>query len=310
MITLLEDLPNEILLGIFDYTRLIDLYRIFWNLNQRFNRLIRSLKCLSLRLTQSETDEGIFFAQQIARLVIVTLAPISLQPFPNLRSLIINWANENHLKAIRPESLPHLTYLSLPMSFSPSSTIVLASHVFTNGFPALRYADLGKVSFPVYSTWTSSPSLRSIKILCTNINILPLILHICPQLTHLQVRTQGEDELDLNSLSLIINHPLTQLIFIQSFNTTYVFDITKILSCLPRIKQLDLRLNTRSLIDLLQFIAGNLPDLTHFNCHIIEYPNQVEHVWGNIHPCFRSIQRTVREDSFCLYTKQQKNNFY
>ena len=310
MITLLEHLPNEILLGIFDYTRLIDLYQFFSNLNQRFNRLIRSLQFLSLRLTQSETNEGIFFAQQIARLVIVTLAPISLQPFRNLRSLIINLGSEDHLKEIRPEFLPHLTYLSLSMSFSPSSTVILAYRVFTNRFLALRYADLGKVSLRLHSTWTQSPSLRSIKIVCTNINILPLILHICPQLTHLQLRTQGEDELDLNSLSLIINHPLTQLIFIQSSHTTYIVGITKILSCLSRVKQLELRLCTRSAIHLLKFIAKNLPDLIHFNCHIIEYPNEIEHGWENLHPCFRSIRRTVCEDSLCLYSNQQWSTFY
>lgn len=308
MITLLEDLPNEILLGIFDYTRLIDLYRAFTHLNQRFNRLIQSLQCLSLRLTQSETDEGTFFAQQIARLVIVTLHPISLQSFPNLRILIINWGNENHLQEIRPEWFPHLIFLSLPLSFNPTATITLASDIFNDRFPALRYADLGKISLPLHSTWTLSSSLRSIKILCTNVNILPLILHVCPQLTHIQVRIQGEDELNLNFLSLMINHPLTHFIFNQSLNTTHVIDITQILSCLPHIKYLDLLVYTRSLIDLLEFIAKNLPDLIHFNCHIIEYSNQSEEIWRDIHPCFRTIQRTVREDSFCLYTNQPINH--
>lgn len=314
MPSVFEDLPNEILFEIFEYTQLIDLAQGFWDLNQRLNRLIRSLQFLSLRLTQSRTYESIFFAQQIIRLVIVTLDRITLQIFPNLRTLIINWGQDDHLKEIRSEFLPNLVYLSLPLTFNPSSTVALTTEVFSNRFTQLRYVDLGRICLPLHSSWSQSPSLRSIKLVCLNINIIPRILRACLQLTHLQARIHGEHELDLSSLPILINHPLKHFIFHQPTTSTFVFDLTQIFSLTPNIQRLDLRLCTRSFVDLLGFLAEHLLELVRFTCHIIEYPNKEKHLeidfLRNLHRSYHFIQCTLREDCFCLYTttKQRMKN--
>jgi hypothetical protein len=309
MNTLLEDLPNELILELFNYTKIRDLSYAFWNLNQRFNQLIRSLKYLSLVLTQNDTYESYLFSQQIIRIVIVTLENISLNPFINLRSLILNWANENHLKQIRSEILPNLVFLSLPVSFDFRSTKHLASEVFSNRFSFLRYADLGIIDIPDHSSWSQSLSLRSLKIFSPNINIIPLILQSCIKLTHFQVRIIGEHDLNIPSLPILSNHPLKQFTFIQSHSSIFVFDISNILYLAPNIKQLDLRLCTRSFIDLIKFISKNLNCLKTFDCHIIEYPNKDENIdiniLRNIHPCFTCLQCTLREDCFCLYTSKK-----
>jgi len=307
MSTLLEDLPNELIIEIFDYTKINDLLFSFWNLNKRFNKLIHSLKYLSLILTRkNEIYKNILFPEQIIRIVIVTLDNINLNSFNNLRTLILNWGNEYHLKQIHSNILPNLIYLSISISFDYQSTKQLASEVFSNQFTSLRYVDLGKIDMPNFFSWSQSPSLRSVIITSPNINIIPLILYSCSQLTHFKIRIINEHILDISSLPIIINHPLKQFCFIQSQPSIFIFDIINILYLIPNIKRLDLRLCTQSFIDLIKLISKLFIYLIRFDCHIIEYPNKDENIdiniIRNIHPCYSCIQYTLREDGFCLYT--------
>ncbi|CAF0850491.1 unnamed protein product [Rotaria sordida] len=312
MFTLLEDLPNELIIEIFSYTKIYDLLSGFWNLNKRFNQLIHSLRYLCLVLTKNQTYENILLSEQITRIVIVTLDYINLNPFNNLRSLILNLATENHLKQIQSKILPNLVYLSLPISFDYQSTKQLTSEIFSNQFKFLRFADLGQIDMPSKLSWSESPSLRSICIRSPNINIIPLILQSCTQLTHFQVRITDENHLDISSLPIILNHPLKQFIFLQFQNSTFVYDIVNIIYLIPNIKYIDLRLCTRSFIDLIKLISKYLINLKNFDCHIIEYPNKDENIdiniLRNIHPCYSNIQCTLREDYFCLYTSKKIEN--
>ncbi|CAF4373686.1 unnamed protein product, partial [Rotaria sp. Silwood2] len=168
---------------------------------------------------------------------------------------------------------------------------------------------LGIIDIPSNFSWSQSPSLRSIRIFSPNINIIPLILQSCIQLTHFEVRITSEHPLDISSLPIIFNHPLKQFIFLQSQNSTFVYDIANIIYLIPNIKRIDLRLCTRSFIDLIKLISKYLNDLKNFHCHIIEYPNKDENIdiniLRNIHPCYSGIQCTLREDCFCLYTSKK-----
>ncbi|CAM4774752.1 unnamed protein product [Rotaria magnacalcarata] len=258
MRSVLENLPNELIIEIFGYSKIRDLSFGLWNLNKRFNALIRSLKYLSLILTKDCTSEELLFSEQIIRMVIVTLESINLNPFINLRSLVLNLATENHLKQIQSIVLPNLVYLSLPLSFDSRSTKQLASEVFSNRFSSLRFADLGVIDMPSNLSWSQSPSLRSIRIFSPNINIIPLILQSCTQLTHFQVRITGEHPLDIPSLPIISNHPLKQFIFLQAQHSTIAFNIANIIYLIPNVKQLDLRLCTISFIDLIKLISKYL----------------------------------------------------
>ncbi|CAF3919871.1 unnamed protein product [Rotaria magnacalcarata] len=298
MRSVLENLPNELIIEIFGYSKIRDLSFGLWNLNKRFNALIRSLKYLSLILTKDCTSEELLFSEQIIRMVIVTLESINLNPFINLRSLVLNLATENHLKQIQSIVLPNLVYLSLPLSFDSRSTKQLASEVFSNRFSSLRFADLGVIDMPSNLSWSQSPSLRSIRIFSPNINIIPLILQSCTQLTHFQVRITGEHPLDIPSLPIISNHPLKQFIFLQAQHSTIAFNIANIIYLIPNVKQLDLRLCTISFIDLIKLISKYLIKLNRFDCHIIEFPNKDEtidiNVLRKIHPCYSGIQYLIK----------------
>lgn len=306
MLTLYEDLPNELIIEIFTYTSTHDIGKGFWNLNQRFNQLIKSLQYLSLVINKYPINEWFLFHKQIIRLVIVTLNNISYESCRNLRTLKLNLANENHLKQIQSKNFPNLIYLSITISFDYSLTKQITSDVFSNQFQSLRYADLGKIDMSTLSSWSQTPSLRSITILSPNINIIPSILQSCPQLIYFKVGINDELDLDLLSLTNLSNHPLKQFIFIQPSNSKFTFNITKLFYLIPNLKSIDLRLCTRSFIDLIEFLSKFMIYLKKFSCSIIEYPNKHENIdikfLRNIHQCYSSIQHTLREDSFCLYT--------
>ncbi|CAF4386953.1 unnamed protein product, partial [Adineta steineri] len=184
-----------------------------------------------------DTYESIVFSQQITRIVIVTLANIELNPFSNLRSLTLNMANENHLKQIRSDILPNLVYLSIPISFDFQLTKLLASEIFSNCFTSLRYTDLRIVNMPDFLSWSQCSSLRSIHLFSPNINIIPLILQTCTQLTYFGIRITNENRLKIFSLPNISNHPLKEFIFIQPRNSTFIFDIESIFPLMPNLKR-------------------------------------------------------------------------
>ncbi|UJR32270.1 hypothetical protein I4U23_019735 [Adineta vaga] len=309
MNTQLEDLSNELLLDILDYIKTEDLVSSFWNLNQHFNNLIRSLKYLSLIVKKTDTLPSSLFSQQIVRVVIVTLIDIQLDSFVNLRSLILNIATENHIKQIQPHILPKLAYLSIPIVFESRVTKQLASEIFSNRFIFLRYTDLNLINIPNIFSWSQSPSLHSLHLSSSNINIIPLLLQSCPQLIHLQIRIIDEHDFDPTSLLNLSEHPLRNFLFIQSQPSTFVFNIFPLFSIIPNVKRIDFRLCTRSFIDLIQLISKSFSQLTCFDCHIIEYPNKDEHIdihqIRNIHSCYSNIQCTLREDCFCLYTTKR-----
>ncbi|CAF3849172.1 unnamed protein product [Adineta steineri] len=309
MITSLEDLSNEVFLEIFDYVKIHDLAYGFWNLNKRLNQLIRSLKNLSLIIKKENTYESIVFSQQIIRIVIVTLANIELNPFSNLRSLTLNMANENHLKQIRSDILPNLVYLSIPISFDFQLTKQLASEIFSNCFTSLRYTDLRIVNMPDFLSWSQCSSLRSIHLFSPNINIIPLILQTCTQLTYFGIRITNEHRLKIFSLPNISNHPLKEFIFIQPRNSTFIFDIESIFPLMPNLKRLDLQLYTTSFIDLIELISKSFRNLVCFNCYIMEYRNKDEIIdiykIRNIHSSYFNIKYILREHDSCLYTTHQ-----
>src|SRR5690349_181060 len=72
MLTCLEDLPNELFFHIFSiYFDGVQLYKIFFGLNSRFNYLLKSLNNIYLRLEDSNDDKCLnFFSTNIISLYI------------------------------------------------------------------------------------------------------------------------------------------------------------------------------------------------------------------------------------------------
>lgn len=118
MIARLEELPDELLLDLFEnHVRLIDIYLAFLQLNhQRFNRILSSLylkiSIPSKDIFHQKSFE--FFSKQIVSLNLSSFcADLDIRQLINLRSLHIEKPTRQQLLTIDAQYLPELRYLSL-----------------------------------------------------------------------------------------------------------------------------------------------------------------------------------------------------
>ena len=120
MITRFEDLPNEILINIFEYlSSPIVVYRSFKKLNHRFELLLHSTRLnLDIFTEDQQTLTLInYFSSSCNRLRINNICPsISLEKFPQLRSLTIIEPTNAQINSIQSRTLPMLEYLACPAS--------------------------------------------------------------------------------------------------------------------------------------------------------------------------------------------------
>jgi len=113
-----ELMTDEILLEIFEYIPLIDLYNGFVNLNFRLNILLRDVH-LGISLDQNEypnkslLNSISYFSKQIHYIHIDHYPLLNLRKFSNLRSLIIYLPTKNQLLSINSELMPNLRRLSI-----------------------------------------------------------------------------------------------------------------------------------------------------------------------------------------------------
>ena len=170
------------------------------------------------------------------------------------------------------------------------------------------------IDMPDSFVWSTSTSLRSLHLSLTNVNLIARLLHFCPRLTHLQVRLlEGEYRLDLSSMPNIAHHPLKQFHLFQPYDSLAVHQIEYLFLLMPHLQHLHLLLRTPSFIHLIKSLRKHLKDLRRFQCHIIEHPIpnvsvDMERI-RSLHPCYRSIHRTLREDGCVLYsTMKERSN--
>ena len=118
MVTIFEDLPNEILINILEYiVSPIEIYRCFNNLNCRFNTILRSLHLnLDILMEDKQSLTIIhYFSFYCNRLRVDNVCPsISLENFPHLRSLTIIEPTDRQINSIQSRTLPLIEYLACP----------------------------------------------------------------------------------------------------------------------------------------------------------------------------------------------------
>lgn len=138
MSTRLEHFSNELLLGLFQYVDLRDLFHGFLALNLHFDSLVRSLKNFPLTIDRNETEVTVFFGPQIVRLVVRVPDHIDFRQYANLRSLTLAVATTSQLQGIQPDRLPNLIYLSHWFTRDYWSSRRLSHDVFSKNFHSLR----------------------------------------------------------------------------------------------------------------------------------------------------------------------------
>jgi hypothetical protein len=188
--TLLEQLPVEIFLQIFDLFPLQHLAASFFGLNSYIDSIIRSVRRKNHGVRDNDIDAINLlklFPTSIDRLVIINSETVDLTSLINLRSLSLERGTQEQLNIIRPHYFPMLEILHIKgderqiKNDSPHCFLFVGLHttsnddtktksdlfqvILSNGFPRLRICtalDIGAVAFS--DTWTGSPLLHTLNL--------------------------------------------------------------------------------------------------------------------------------------------------
>ena len=215
----LECLPNELLLDVFKWLDARALYRGFYRLNARFNRLVETLPNLHLTFGPSNDEHyDDLFASRVDTLLIQCDARFTLSRYVNLRRLILVNAKREQISQIMVEGA-QLEILSLISPRCFYSTFGFHEMIFSNKFPRLTACHLTNVYSPSLELrqilWNQSPSLRSLRISSRDTQIHVAILAVCPNLEFLHLSVFQLDRTPCNAqsparlkrLKFIFNNP-------------------------------------------------------------------------------------------------------
>ncbi|CAF0918783.1 unnamed protein product [Adineta ricciae] len=209
-----EDLPNEILLDVFQYFDARDLFQLFYQLNTRLNNLLKSSQQLNLIFhmqifADNQINDLHLFPHFTHTLIVGRAILIDLNQFRNIRSLKLECPLKRVLSQLTSQNLPYLEHLSV-------------SHLDT-----LTTAD----------EWTSLPSLRTLRISRITLVVYHAILKACQHLHSLELAMFSCDDSTLN----IESHSRLKRLVMDVGDmkwpwTDHVFD--SYLSCAPNIEHL------------------------------------------------------------------------
>jgi hypothetical protein len=139
--SILEVFPDEIILDVFEYFDIRDLYQSFYGLNIRLNTIVQSRKNLSLIFSSpDEMDDPFFdlFTRHIVKLVVDYSSYIDLEPFSCLYSLILNSPSQEQLKQIGLCQFPYLVYLEFGIMSDTLTRRALQEFLHCKQFPSLE----------------------------------------------------------------------------------------------------------------------------------------------------------------------------
>ena len=187
----IEQLPNELLMKIFQYLPTKNLYESFYNLNLRFNALIDALNNLSWTMEEDwdcPTGRIPMFASRIQILTIKHDEPIDLTSFPHIHSLKLLMPTAEQCRAIQPRHLPHLKDLFIANFFFSDHSEHVCPLLFSSQFPHLERCQIDRMTLPSLHSH-SSLSLRQLTLSPStwNSNHYPPIFNACPNLFSLRL---------------------------------------------------------------------------------------------------------------------------
>ena len=194
-----EDFPDEIILEIFKYISLYDLYSGFHHLNSRLNNILHSVHNLTLILSKPHDlyhSAVSFFAPQIHHLIVRHSQHVPFIRFTSLRSLTSMFPGDQQLLEIQANDLPNLTRLTLGFMGIWDCDIIarLCQQIFSNTFPKLRFCSLWPPTLERDYLPTSTIALTHVQLKEGNLDDLCIVLDACPNLKYLQVKRIDEDQ--------------------------------------------------------------------------------------------------------------------
>jgi hypothetical protein len=301
--TTLEFLPNELLLEIFEYLPVDDLYKTFVGLNSRLTTIINSIQAFHFEQRQSENIDDSAFADRVKTLIVRHSDPIDLSHYSNLQVLKLEWPSQQQCNQTLYQN--QLKHLYIGHASHEGSTEQLLKRVFANGFPQLRSCHLENLLHlkPVISESSAVlPTLCSIKILTVHSQDLIYLLSLCPNLLRLSIKYFTPATVDLNIFKQRLSFPhenLRTLLF-DSVSIMPIETIDSILKFVPNltylcIKNPKCRNNKIDMIQIADSLHRHVPKLSRFNGSIwlddldSRYVQNIE-VIQSLHPLFNQVQ--------------------
>jgi hypothetical protein len=243
----LEFLPNEILIDIFQYFDARDLFRMFYDLNTRFNNLLQSLIDLTIVFTQFNARK--IMHADIDPYCVQTMTldrskDIDLKDYSNLRRLKFLSPTLGQLDRFDSVDLPYLEYLYIYPENRYRFHLDLFDEynrcykIFSNQYPNLISCSLVNIDI----TLMMSNTIQSIKLRCLRVGFISFrsyqeILSICPNLDFLRFSFPSFGGKPLPKRSHL---NLRRMIIDQDINTfsSGAYDIDDYFSCIPNLKKL------------------------------------------------------------------------
>lgn len=312
---LLETLPNEILMNIFQYFDARDLFRAFYNLNNRFNEILQSLHYLSLTLIKfdsNEMNDFNIFAPYIYNLVIDHAVNIDLSPFKNLHRLTLLSPTSNQLKQVVSTSLSCLEYLSIGYEHFLFSYYIpdLCIKIFSNGFPCLKSCSLSEPRIlEIIPNITQTTQLLTLKMDNIDLIAYKYILSLCPNLHLFQFTMLHQHE---ESIRIEPHLNLKKLVIKYQSLIKSISDcaMSHYLSCVPNLEQLyvyeiNFDINLSKYLNSNWFvllIENHLPLLHRFKYYLHAYgiKENSEAILGDIQKNFKLVHNQRYESQLFI----------
>ncbi|CAF1086635.1 unnamed protein product [Rotaria sp. Silwood1] len=248
-ITKFDILPNEILLEIFEYLPTVNIFETFFYLNQRYNRLLLSIRLRIdlLNISKQIFDYYNYFLFPIASQCIISLRcedifdrlihHIHLSNFISLEYLTITNIKKTTLQYIIPhlKKFPNLIYLNLQIS---NELINNNELYFEESMPSIEKCILNFNKRIIIEGDHCYSNLKYLTINQYHINDLLSFLHIyTPQLHHLTI-TLNDDYNSIKLLPKIENKHNLETLIIKECRIPFDRIEQLILISLPYLKRL------------------------------------------------------------------------
>ncbi|CAF3396505.1 unnamed protein product [Rotaria socialis] len=309
-ITRFEDLPNEIIFDILNYLTLEHIHCSFIDLNSRLNSLIRSSNNLTL-IFDEKPDRLLMesYKFQLVHLIIDTSNECDLAQFFNLHSLIIYNRNLNHIKQIRPKTLPNLVNLLFLLKPDFKVPVELIDDIFSNRFPYIRYVNLGHIDKPFIKSWSITYSLEILFIRCDQLMIIENILEASPNLKYFQIHILNNFN-NIHICSSSFKHQLKRFTLWSDDIELKLNQIDALLTYIPYVTHLYVQTTCQiPFIELAKNIIYRLHLLSQFDCFIKEILTKNERIYDlddihKISSLFHTIECVVENDKFRTFATE------
>lgn len=273
-----ENLPNELIFELFVYFDVEDLFRSFWNLNERLNKILKSLKNLSM-IIDDKTSSAVLqiFAEQIQSLIVKKSIRFDFRRFVNVENFQMTRMTNSDLEQIRSDVFPHLVDLRLSNSFHCSLPNCLLNEIFNNGFSSLRRVRLGRVDLFCSTSNFSSDSIEELEVILIDPNSIPQILQTCRNLRSFNVNFLGQNQNLRSATSSNYDHPLKSFQLRDPHEKLSSHTLNVVFLYMPHLHRLELQFcSQNSILDMFLSIERSFDELEDFRCDIVDISPQFD----------------------------------